>query len=101
MEKVMNIKPLRDKVVVKPRPVEEISKGGIIIPETVNNVPVEGTIVAVGNGILTRDGNIIPLDVKVGDKILYKKNGQTVTEIEVDGDKYLIMSEMDILSVVE
>lgn len=101
MEKVMNIKPLRDKVVVKPRPVEEMSKGGIIIPETVKDVPVEGTIVAVGNGILTRDGNIIPLDVKVGDKILYKKNGQTVTEIEVDGDKYLIMSEMDILSVVE
>lgn len=97
----MNIKPLRDKVVVKPRPVEEMSKGGIIIPETVKDVPVEGTIVAVGNGILTRDGNIIPLDVKVGDKILYKKNGQTVTEIEVDGDKYLIMSEMDILSVVE
>jgi chaperonin GroES len=101
MEKVMNIKPLRDKVVVKPRPVEEMSKGGIIIPETVKDVPVEGTIVAVGNGILTRDGNIIPLDVKVGDKILYKKNGQTVTEIEVDGDTYLIMSEMDILSVVE
>jgi chaperonin GroES len=101
MEKVMNIKPLRDKVVVKPRPVEEMSKGGIIIPETVKDVPVEGTIVAVGNGILTRDGNIIPLDVKVGDKILYKKNGQTVTEIEVDGDMYLIMSEMDILSVVE
>ena len=97
----MNIKPLRDKVVVKPRPVEEMSKGGIIIPETVKDVPVEGTIVAVGNGILTRDGNIIPLDVKVGDKILYKKNGQTVTEIEVDGDTYLIMSEMDILSVVE
>lgn len=97
----MNIKPLRDKVVVKPRPVEEMSKGGIIIPETVKDVPVEGTIVAVGNGILTRDGNIIPLDVKVGDKILYKKNGQTVTEIEVDEDKYLIMSEMDILSVVE
>ena len=97
----MNIKPLRDKVVVKPRPVEEISKGGIIIPETVKDVPVEGTIVAVGNGILTRDGNIIPLDVKVGDNILYKKNSQTVTEIEVNGDKYLIMSEIDILSVVE
>ena len=97
----MNIRPLRDKVIVKPRPVEDMSKGGIIIPETSKDAPVEGTVVAVGNGILTRDGNIIPLDVKVGDKILYKKNGQTVTEIEVDGDKYLIMSEMDILSVVE
>ena len=97
----MNIKPLRDKVVVEPRPVEEMSKGGIIIPETAKDVPVEGIVVAVGSGILNRDGNIIPLEVKVGDKILYKKNGQTTTEIEVDGDKFLIMSEIDILSVVE
>lgn len=96
----MNIRPLRDKVIVKPRPVEEMSKGGIIIPETAKDAPVEGTIVAVGSGILNRDGNIIPLEVKVGDNILYRKNAQTVTEIEVDGDKYLIMSEIDILSVV-
>lgn len=97
----MNIRPLRDKVIVKPRPVEEMSKGGIIIPETSKDAPVEGTVIAVGNGILTRDGNVIPLEVKVGDNILYKKNSQTATEIEVDGDKYLIMSEIDILSVVE
>jgi chaperonin GroES len=97
----MNIKPLRDKVVVQPRPAQEMSKGGIIIPETAKDAPVEGTIVAVGSGILNRDGNIIPLEVKVGDKILYKKNGQTTTEIEVDGDKFLIMSEIDILSIVE
>ena len=97
----MNIKPLRDKVVVKPRPVEEISKGGIIIPETSKDAPVEGTVVAVGNGILTRDGNVIPLEVNVGDNILYRKHSQSATEIEVGGDKYLIMSEIDILSVVE
>ena len=96
----MNIRPLRDKVIVKPRPVEEMSKGGIIIPETAKDAPVEGTIVAVGSGILNRDGNVIPLEVNVGDNILYRKNAQTVTEIEVDGDKYLIMSEIDILSVV-
>lgn len=96
----MNIRPLRDKVIVKPRPVEEMSKGGIIIPDTAKDAPVEGTIVAVGSGILNRDGNIIPLEVNVGDNILYRKNAQTVTEIEVDGDKYLIMSEIDILSVV-
>jgi chaperonin GroES len=101
MERVMNIKPLRDKVVVEPRPVEEVSKGGIIIPDSAKDAPVEGTVVAVGSGILNRDGNIIPLEVKVGDKILYKKNGQTTTEIEVGGDKFLIMSEIDILSVVE
>lgn len=96
----MNIRPLRDKVIVKPRPVEEMSKGGIIIPETAKDAPVEGTVVAVGSGILNRDGNVIPLEVNVGDNILYRKNAQTVTEIEVDGDKYLIMSEIDILSVV-
>ena len=96
----MNIRPLRDKVIVKPRPVEEMSKGGIIIPDTAKDAPVEGTVVAVGSGILNRDGNVIPLEVNVGDNILYRKNAQTVTEIEVDGDKYLIMSEIDILSVV-
>ena len=96
----MNIRPLRDKVIVKPRPVEEMSKGGIIIPETAKDAPVDGTVVAVGSGILNRDGNVIPLEVNVGDSILYRKNAQTVTEIEVDGDKYLIMSEIDILSVV-
>jgi chaperonin GroES len=101
MEKIMNIKPLRDKVVVEPRPVEEVSKGGIIIPDSAKDAPVEGKVVAVGSGILNRDGNNIPLEVKVGDKILYKKNGQTTTEIEVDGDKFLIMSEIDILSIVE
>ncbi len=96
----MNIRPLRDKVIVKPRPVEEMSKGGIIIPETAKDAPVEGTVIAVGSGILNRDGNVIPLEVNVGDNILYRKNAQTVTEIEVDGDKYFIMSEIDILSVV-
>ena len=96
----MNIRPLRDKVIVKPRPVEEMSKGGIIIPETAKDAPVEGTVVAVGSGILNRDGNVIPLEVNVGDNILYRKNAQTVTEIEVGGDKYLIISEIDILSVV-
>lgn len=97
----MNIKPLRDKVVVQPRPVEEMSKGGIIIPDTAKDAPVEGTVVAVGSGILNRDGNVIPLEVTVGDKILYKKNAQTATEIEVGGDKFIIMSEIDILSIVE
>ncbi len=96
----MNIRPLRDKVIVKPRPVEEMSKGGIIIPDTAKDAPVEGTVVAVGSGILNRDGNVIPLEVNVGDNILYRKNAQTVTEIEVGGDKYLITSEIDILSVV-
>ena len=96
----MNIRPLRDKVIVKPRPVEEMSKGGIIIPETVKDAPVEGTVVAVGSGILNREGNTIPLEVNVGDNVLYRKNSQTITEIDIEGELYLIMSEIDILSVV-
>jgi chaperonin GroES len=96
----MTVKPLRDKILVKPKPVEEVSAGGIIIPETAKDVPVEGTILAVGSGILTRDGDHIPLDVSVGDSILYKKNGTTITEIEQGGEKYLIMSEYDVLAVI-
>jgi chaperonin GroES len=96
----MNIKPLRDKILVQPKPVEEVSKGGIIIPETAKDSPVEGTVLAVGSGIINRDGELIPLDVSVGDSVLYKKTGQTITEIEQNGDKYLIMSEFDILAVI-
>jgi chaperonin GroES len=96
----MNIKPLRDKILVQPKPVDEVSKGGIIIPETAKDSPVEGTVLAVGSGIINRDGELIPLDVSVGDSVLYKKTGQTITEIEQNGDKYLIMSEFDILAVI-
>jgi len=95
-----NIKPLRDKVLVRPKPVEEVSKGGIIIPETAKDVPVEGTVIAVGSGIINREGELIPLDVSVGDNVLYKKSGSTITEIEQGGEKYLIMSEYDILAVI-
>ena len=96
----MNIKPQRDKILVQPKPVEEVSKGGIIIPETAKDAPVEGTVLAVGSGIINRDGELIPLDVSVGDSVLYKKTGQTITEIEQNGDRYLIMSEFDILAVI-
>ena len=96
----MNIRPLRDKVLVRPLPVEEVSKGGIIIPETAKDAPVEGTVIAVGDGILNREGHVIPLAVSVGNSVLYKKNGQTITEIEKDGEKYLIMTEFDILAIL-
>ena len=96
----MNIRPLRDKVVVKPKPVEEVSRGGIIIPETAKDAPVEGTVVAVGEGILNRDGQVMPLVVSVGDTVLYKKNSQMTTEIEHGGETYLIMPEFDILAVI-
>jgi chaperonin GroES len=96
----MNFRPIRDKILVKPKPVGEVSKGGIIIPETAKDAPVEGNVLAVGEGILNRDGETVPLSISVGDNILYKKNGTTITEIEHDGEKYLIMSEFDILGVI-
>lgn len=95
----MNLKPLRDKILVQPRPVEEVTKGGIIIPETAKDAPVEGTVISVGSGILNRDGMSILFEVKEGDRILYRKNN-SATEIETDGEKYLIMSEVDVLAVI-
>lgn len=97
----MDIRPLRDKILVQPKPVEEVSKGGIIIPDIAKDSPVEGKVLAVGSGILSRDGEHIPLNVSVGDNVLYKKTGSSITEIEQNGEKYLIMSEFDILAVVE
>lgn len=95
----MNIRPLRDKIVVKPEPIEDVTKGGIIIPETAKDAPVQGEVIAVGSGILNRDGFSVPLEVQVGDGVLYKKNNMG-TEIEHEGQKYLILSEIDILAVV-
>lgn len=95
----MNVKPLRDKILVKPRPVQEVSAGGIIIPETAKDAPVEGTVIAVGSGILNREGIVVPLEVNVDDRVLFRKNNNA-TEIETDGEKYLIMSEIDVLGVV-
>lgn len=96
----MTIRPIRDKILVQPKPVDEVSKGGIIIPETAKDAPVEGTVIAVGSGILNRDGNIISLEVSAGDRILYRKNN-TATEIETDGEKFLIMSEIEVLAVLD
>jgi len=96
----MTIRPIRDKILVQPKPVDEVSKGGIIIPETAKDAPVEGTVIAVGGGILNRDGNVIPLEVSAGDRILYRKNNNA-TEIETDGEKFLIMSEVEVLAVLD
>jgi chaperonin GroES len=78
---------------------EEKTKGGIIIPDTAKEKPIEGKIIAVGKGKKTEDGKVIPLDVKVGDKVLFSKYGGT--DIKVDGEEYLIMREDDILGVIE
>jgi chaperonin GroES len=93
-----NIRPLHDRVLVERVQQEEKSAGGIIIPDTAQEKPMEGNVVAVGNGSRDESGRVSPLDVKVGDKILFAKWGGT--EIKVDGKEYLIMKESDILAVV-
>jgi chaperonin GroES len=95
----INISPLADRVVVLPREAEEKTKGGIILPDTAKEKPIEGTIVAVGTGKVSDDGKNIPLTVKVGDKVLYGK--YSGTEITVDGQDYLIMRESDIFAIVK
>jgi len=95
----MKIRPLQDRIIVKRLEEEEKTKGGIIIPDTAKEKPIEGKIIAVGKGKKTEDGKVIPLDVKVGDKVLFSKYGGT--DIKIDGEEYLIMREDDILGVVE
>jgi chaperonin GroES len=95
----VKIRPLGDRVVVKPLDKEKQERGGLIIPDTAKEKPQEGEIVAAGKGKTTDDGKLIPMDVKVGDKILYGK--YSGTEIKMDGDEYLIMHQEDILGVLD
>lgn len=93
------IKPLADRVIVKPKEAEETTKGGIILPDTAKEKPIEGVVVAVGDGRITEDGKLINMNVKVGDTVLYGK--YSGTEIKIDGDDYLIMRESDIYGIVK
>ncbi len=95
----MKIRPLQDRVIVKRIAEEEKTKGGIIIPDTAKEKPQEGKVIAVGKGKTNDDGKLIPLDVKVGDKILFGK--YSGSEIKINGEEHLIMREEDILGVVE
>ena len=95
----MKITPLHDRVIVKRMEEEETTKGGIIIPETAKEKPVEGKVVAVGNGKLLDDGKKAPLEVKPGDLVLFGKYAGT--EIKIDGEEHLIMREDDIIAIVE
>jgi chaperonin GroES len=94
----MKVKPLADRVVVKPSPAEEKTKGGIILPDTAKEKPVIGEVVAVGPGKVSEDGKKILPEVKVGDKVLYGK--YSGTEVTIDGEEYLIMREADIFAIV-
>jgi chaperonin GroES len=95
----MSFRPLHDRVVIRPLDVDERTAGGIIIPDTAKEKPMEGEIVAVGPGARGEDGEIHPLDVKTGDRVLYGK--WSGTEIKIGGDELLILKETDILGVVE
>lgn len=95
----MKIRPLQDRVIVKRIEEEELTKGGIIIPDTAKEKPQEGKVIAVGKGKTSDDGTLVKLDVKVGDKILFGK--YSGSEIKLNGEEHLIMREDDILGVVE
>jgi len=95
----MKLRPLHDRVIIKRTEEEERTKGGIIIPDTAKEKPVEGTVIAVGDGKRTDDGKKLPLDVKEGDKVLFGKYAGT--EIKIDGEEHLIMKEDDIIAIVE
>ena len=95
----MRIRPLQDRIVVSRIADQEKTKGGIIIPDTAKEKPVEGKVLAVGNGKVLEDGGVRKLDIKVGDRILFGKYGGT--EVTIDGEELLILREDDVLGVVE
>jgi chaperonin GroES len=93
-----SLEPLEDRIVVKPSEEEQTTVSGIVIPDTAKEKPQEGEVIAVGPGRF-EDGARVPLDVKVGDKVIYSKYGGT--EVKVEGDEYLILSARDVLAVVK
>lgn len=95
----MKLKPLGDRVVVEALEREEKTKGGLVLPDTVKEKPIEGRVVAVGAGKLTDDGKRQPMDLKEGDRVIYSK--YSGTEVKLDDKEYLILSERDVLAVVE
>jgi chaperonin GroES len=95
----MKIRPLHDRIIVRRVEEEEKTKGGIIIPDTAKEKPMEGKVIAVGKGKILEDGKLQALDVKVGDRILFGK--YSGTEVKIEGEEHLIMREDDILGVIE
>jgi chaperonin GroES len=92
-------RPLHDRVLVRRVQSEEKSAGGIIIPDTAKEKPMEGEIIAAGPGARTEDGKLVPLDVKVGDRVLFGK--WSGTEVKIDGEELIIMKESDLLGIIE
>ena len=94
----MNLKPLDDRIVVKPNEAEQTTASGLVIPDTAKEKPQEGEVVAVGPGRIDDNGNRVPLDVTVGDRVLYSKYGGT--EVKYGGEEFLVLSARDVLAVV-
>ena len=95
----MKIRPLHDRVIVKRLEEERVSAGGIVIPDSAAEKPSQGKVIAAGKGKILEDGKVRPLDIKVGDKILFGK--YSGTEVKMDGDELVVMREEDIMAVVE
>lgn len=93
----MTLKPLADRVIVKPAVAEEKTKGGIIVPDTAKEKPVWGDVIAAGPGRVSEEGKHVPMEVKKGDRVLYGK--YSGTEVTIDGEEYLIMRESDIFAI--
>ena len=93
----MKIRPLADRIVVKRHAQEEKTKGGLIIPDTAKEKPLEGTVIAVGNGKVLKNGTLRPLSVKPGDRVLFGK--YSGTEVKIDGEEHVILGEDDVLAV--
>ena len=96
---LMKVRPLHDRLIVKRLEEEEKTKGGIIIPDTAKEKPIEGKVIAVGQGKVKEDGTKIPMEVKKGDRILFAKYGGA--EVKIDGEEHLIMKEDDVLAIIE
>ena len=95
----MKVRPLHDRLIVQRLEEEEKTKGGIIIPDTAKEKPIEGKVIAIGTGRIKKNGTKIPLEIKKGDQVLYSKYAGT--EVKIDGIEYLMMKEDDILAIIE
>ena len=95
----MNVKPLGDRILIKPLAAEEKTASGIVLPDTAKEKPVQGEVLAVGSGKLLENGQKVALEVKVGDKVIYSKYAGN--EIKIDGDECMILNERDVLAIME
>ena len=95
----MNIRPLQDRVIIKRMEEEKTSPGGIVIPDSATEKPIKGEVIAVGNGLVLDNGEIRPLDLQVGDKVLFGK--YSGTEVKLDGEELVVMKEDDVMAVLE